>query len=249
MNKVEQQHFDACASVYETEIGEEYPQWLKWHLIEKYAKHGDRVVDIGGANGRHALDAALKVACETICVDISEGMLKQLKQRPDYLLAEVESRPTPVVASALELPIHDETVDLAWSYATLLLIPDQQTAISEMVRIVKPGGIVILDIGNVWNLGWLYWRRFYLKRGFPGIFPMSRRQIGKLVHALGCQTLEDIPTGILSQILLLPYIDKVTRLRDRIHKKGAYPDLDGRCSKLLPIFANRYYLVLRKKGG
>lgn len=246
MNSLEQKHFDSCAASYETEIGEEYPQWLKWSLIEKYVSQGSLVADIGGANGRHAIDAVTRLQCEVFCVDLSEGMLQQLERRAE---AAGVHRPYPVVARAQAIPLGDSQVDAAWCYATLLLMPDQHVAISEIVRIVKPGGTIILDIGNVWNLGWLYWKRFYKKLGFPGIFPMSMRKIRRILSDLDCEIIENVPTGILSQFLYLPFVDNRTNLRGLIHQKGACPDIDGVWSAYFPLFANRYYLVLKKKVG
>lgn len=248
MNNHEKKHFDSCAAAYETDIGEEYPQWLKWNLIEQYVQPGSRVADIGGANGRHAIDAVSELSCQAVCVDLSEGMLQQLKTRSRNAGAVGKTMPYPIVAKAQSIPLSDCCVDAAWCYATLLLMPDQKKAISEIVRIVKPGGIVILDIGNVWNVGWLYWRRFYKKIGFPGIFPMSLRRIRALANDLNCEIVENIPTGILTQLLYLPLVDKATGLRETIHKKGDHPDIDGRWSALFPLLANRYYLVLNKRS-
>jgi SAM-dependent methyltransferase len=175
-------------------------------------------------------------------------MLQQLKKRASLIDSTKDKTPYPVVAKAQEIPIQTNSVDVAWCYATLLLMPDQKIAISEIVRIVKGGGIIILDIGNVWNLGWIYWKRFYKKLGFPGIFPLSLRKIRKLAGDLGCDIVENVPTGLFSQLLYLPLVDKRTNLRRQIHALGKYPDLDARWSARFPVFANRYYVVLKKKG-
>lgn len=244
-----QKHFDSQAANYETEIGEEYPQWLKWHLIKKHVQAGSRVADIGGANGRHAIDAAQELSCEVVCIDLSEGMLRQLSKRANRTDFLQQVSAYPVLAKAQEIPLRDNCLDAAWCYATLLLMPDQKVAISEIVRIVKPGGTIILDIGNIWNLGWIYWRRFYRKRGFPGIFPLSLRDSRVLIQELGCEIVENIPTGFLSQLLYLPLLDKMTTLRQKIHEQGKYPDIDGHLSSKVPVFANRYYFVLKKKDA
>ncbi|MCC4241951.1 class I SAM-dependent methyltransferase [Thalassospira povalilytica] len=249
MSSYDQKHFDSCAESYETEIGEEYPQWLKWNLLEKHIRKGARVADIGGANGRHARDVAGKLACDVVCVDLSEGMLRQLKARSMETGKTNGQVPAPVVARAQAIPLADGSMDAAWCYATLLLMPDQEVAISEIARIVKPGGTIILDIGNRWNLGWIYWQRFYKKRGFPGIFPLSRSAIRDLAVKLDCEIIENVPTGILSQLMYIPFVDKHTPLRRLIHKQGQYPDIDGRCSAMLPVFANRFYVVLKKRSG
>lgn len=251
MNINAQRHFDSRAANYETEIGEEYPQWLKWHLIEKYTPHGGCAVDVGGGNGRHAIDVALKFECYTFCIDLSEGMLVAMNDRANAaaLSKSAMQRLHAICASAPLLPIKDASADIAWSYATLLLLPDQEAAIAELMRVVKPGGFVILDIGNVWNFGWLYWRRYYRKRGFPGIFPMSRRRVQALIDNLGGDVVEDIPTGVLSSFLLLPFFDRYPVFRRLIHKNGRYPDLDGRVSKWMPLFSTRHYFVVHKRGG
>jgi ubiquinone/menaquinone biosynthesis C-methylase UbiE len=245
-----QRHFDSRADNYETEVGEEYPQWLKWHLIEKYTPHGGYAIDVGGGNGRHAIDTALKFECDTFCIDLSEGMLVAMNNRANAIALPRQAihRLHAICASAASLPVKDSSADIAWSYATLLLLPDQNTAIAELMRVVKPGGIVILDIGNVWNFGWLYWRRYYRKRGLPGIFPISRTRAASLIDNLGGDIIEDIPTGVLSPFLLLPLFDKYPIFRRFIHQNGRYPDLDGIVSKWMPLFATRHYFVVKKRG-
>ena len=56
MNKVEQQHFDACASVYETEIGEEYIGEV------------DQITAVAGVRGKESEDEILNYLYQTIGV-------------------------------------------------------------------------------------------------------------------------------------------------------------------------------------
>lgn len=49
-----------------------------------------------------------------------------------------------VNASATELPFENDTFDLIWSYAVLEHIPDPELALEEMLRVVVPGGHLIL---------------------------------------------------------------------------------------------------------
>lgn len=245
MNTTEQQHFNERAAGYETEIGTEYPQALKWRLIEKYSGAGQTIVDIGGANGRHAVDLA-RHGRKVTCVDLSPGMLEQMRLRDEFLILPEEQRPTPVVSKAQCLPIASNSADMAYCFATLLLMPDQEEAISELVRIVKPGGFIILDIARPWNVSWFYWDRHYKKLGFPGIFPLSSARTKKLFLNLNCSMLEKIATGFLSQLLYLPFIENGTNLRSWIHKKGQSPDIDGKMTAIIPGFANRDYIVLQK---
>lgn len=245
MNSKEQTHFDERADGYETEIGQDYPQVLKWQLIEKYSNGNDKVVDIGGANGRHAVDVA-HAGRDVTCIDLSFGMLNKMRQRRRFCALNKYSQPKPIVAKAQAIPLASNSVDLAYCYATLLLMRDQDKAISELVRIVRPGGHVIVDIARPWNFGWLYWRWHYRKLGFPGIFPLSNKATRKLFSRLGCYPVETIATGFLTQLLYLPYVEQKTSLRHWIHSNGAGPDLDGKVTAKVPLLANREYIVLRK---
>lgn len=245
MISVEKSHFNERAESYETEIGEDYPQALKWQLIKKYSEQGDEVVDIGGANGRHAIDLAEENR-DVICIDLSLGMLNKMRSRESFFALEDQRKPKPIVANAQSVPLASNSVDLAYCYATLLLMRDQDKAISELVRIVRPGGHVIVDIARPWNFGWLYWRRHYRKLGFPGIFPLSNKATRQLFSRLGCYPVETIATGFLTQLLYLPYVEQKTSLRHWIHSNGEGPDLDGKVTAKVPLLANREYIVLRK---
>ncbi|WP_430472573.1 class I SAM-dependent methyltransferase [Thalassospira lucentensis] len=238
-------HFDARAARYETEIGEDYPQWLKWHLLQKYSQSGSLVADIGGASGRHAVNLA-ESGRKVYSLDLSEGMLRQMQKLPAWKKLPASNRPHAVVCRGQDLPISDSSFDLCCCFATLLLMSDQTQAIRELVRIARPGGYVILDVGMRFNIGWLYWRRFYRKQGFSGIYPLSMQQVTNLASTMNCDIVENVATGMLSQMLYIPFLEQHTPLRKWIHKEGDHPDLDGRCTRLFPMFANRRYIVLKR---
>lgn len=71
-------------------------------------------------------------------VDLSPGMLEKAKQRG---LDVVEG-------SATALPFEDASFDVAVSFKVLAHIPDIRTALSEMTRVVRPGGHVIAEFYN-----------------------------------------------------------------------------------------------------
>lgn len=245
MISAEQSHFNNRAEDYETDIGADYPQTLKWQLIKKYTDENDMVVDVGGANGRHAVDLA-QAGRKVTCIDLSLGMLNKMRRRKSFLALEDHLKPKPIVAKAQSLPLASNSVDLAYCYATLLLIPDQEKAVTELARIVRPGGHVIVDIARPWNLGWIYWRHHYKKLGFPGIFPLNIKTTQKLFSDLSCVAVETIATGVLTQLLYIPFLEKKTSLRHWIHNVHETPDLDGKITAKFPKLANREYIVLRK---
>ncbi len=97
--------------------------------------------DIGAGTG-FITEALLNHGLKVIAVDNSEDMLEQMKKKfgsasdIDYRLGESE-----------KLPIDDETVDYAMANMVLHHVENPYTAIEEMVRILKPGGkLVITDL-------------------------------------------------------------------------------------------------------
>jgi SAM-dependent methyltransferase len=79
------------------------------------------------------------------------------------LIAAARTRDTTGVyleAPAERLPFGDETFDLVVSYLSLIDIPDIQSAISEMARVLKPDGTLLIANLNAFNTacgdqGWI----------------------------------------------------------------------------------------------
>jgi len=71
-------------------------------------------------------------------IDLSPGMLAKARERG---LDVVEG-------SATELPFADNSFDVCCSFKVLAHIPAINTALSEMARVVKPGGVVIAEFYN-----------------------------------------------------------------------------------------------------
>jgi ubiquinone/menaquinone biosynthesis C-methylase UbiE len=115
-------------------------------------------------------------------IDISSGLIEKAKQKytTDYLTQDLFQTPynftktysekiryycellrctNPIVdpqydiQNAIDIPYQDETFDLInCCGSTLSFIEDYEKAISEMSRVLKPGGIIILEVENRYNL-------------------------------------------------------------------------------------------------
>ncbi|WP_437766798.1 class I SAM-dependent methyltransferase [Sorangium sp. So ce281] len=75
-------------------------------------------------------------------VDLSPGMLERARERG---LDVVEG-------SATDLPFADESFDVACSFKVLAHVEDVRRALSEMARVVRPGGHVIAEFYNPYSL-------------------------------------------------------------------------------------------------
>lgn len=102
----------------------------------------DRVVDLGAGTGLIALALAPSVA-DVVAIDISEQMLAQLDA---HAAADGIANVHGVVADLRALPLEDESVTLAVSNYAFhhLERPDKELALSEVRRVLVPGGRLVL---------------------------------------------------------------------------------------------------------
>jgi SAM-dependent methyltransferase len=97
---------------------------------------GDLVLDVGSGLGGPGAWLASQNGCKVVGVDVMEQSARGAHRLFPHL-------PT-VVASSRALPFGDGVFDGAWCLGTIETIGDKQTALSEMVRVVKPGGRTVV---------------------------------------------------------------------------------------------------------
>jgi ubiquinone/menaquinone biosynthesis C-methylase UbiE len=121
---------------------------LGYHLQEKSARtqleeirlDGMQVLDIGCGTGALSQVAIEKGAKRVVCGDISTFMLKQAKGKE--ITKSIETHFCQLDAKGL--PYRDGSFDAVISGMTFGTLPNQKRAISEMVRVAKPGGLVCI---------------------------------------------------------------------------------------------------------
>jgi ubiquinone/menaquinone biosynthesis C-methylase UbiE len=111
----------------------------------------------------------------TVGVEPSTGMLGKTRSRLDE--AGLDRRVELIAASALELPLPDESFDLVVNSYMLDLLPrdDIPTALSEFLRVLRPGGRLVLSNmtrgerrrHRVWD--WAYARGIVLTANCRGV--------------------------------------------------------------------------------
>lgn len=98
-----------------------------------------RVLDVGCGPGNTACFIAENYGSRVHGIDISEVMIAKAEERArrQGLMDKVEFR----VADAFHLPFEDGLFDVAIVESVLTLLPgDKKQALTEMVRVVRPGG-------------------------------------------------------------------------------------------------------------
>jgi SAM-dependent methyltransferase len=104
---------------------------------------GERVLEVGPGTGYYTLDVAGWVQPEgsVDILDLQEEMLDHTMRRAEERrVASV----TPTRADATAMPYGDGTFDAAYLVAVLGEIPDQDAALGELARVLKPGGRLVV---------------------------------------------------------------------------------------------------------
>ena len=116
--------------------------------IAAEAPAGGAVLDVGSGSGEVLLRLARRVPTLRLTgVDVDPGMLAVAERKAARLPAA--SRPTFVAADAASLPMDDASVDLVVSSFAAHHLPDRHAALAEMMRVLKPGGrVIIWDIAS-----------------------------------------------------------------------------------------------------
>lgn len=99
-----------------------------------------RVLDIACGKGTSAIYLARKYGSHIVGVDLDAGFVDQATR-----LAEKKGLGNRLdfrTADALHLPFGDNEFDVTLSQAFLVLIPDQERAVREAVRVTRPGGYI-----------------------------------------------------------------------------------------------------------
>jgi arsenite methyltransferase len=107
---------------------------------------GEKVVDIGSGGGIDSLIAARMVGAtgKVVGIDMTPAMLEKARTAAaESGIDNVEFRE----AYMEELPVPDGWADVVISNGVLNLTPDKQKMLSEMFRVLRPGGR--LQIGDI----------------------------------------------------------------------------------------------------
>ncbi len=105
-----------------------------------------RVLDVACGVGTTSFYLAKTHQCEVDGVDISETLIEKAKRH--QLETANTDRIRFTVADATRLPFLDNTFDVVVSQAFFILVDEKDNALSEITRVLKPGGrIGALEIG------------------------------------------------------------------------------------------------------
>jgi ubiquinone/menaquinone biosynthesis C-methylase UbiE len=177
------EYYDAFAARYELHRGErsrggyhDLVDELESEFVRRFAS-GKDVLEVGCGTGLilQRLDAFARSTCG---VDLSPNMLELARRRQ----LNVQ------LGSATRLPFRDGSFDVACAFKVLAHVREVRLALSEMARVVRPGGHVIAEFYNPWSL------RAVVKRLCPP------RQVAEGISEANVFTRYDSPTAVRSLV-------------------------------------------------
>lgn len=120
-----------------------HPFITRRRLLEILApRPGERVLEVGPGTGYYSLDVAAALEPGTLSVfDVQQEMLDHVMRRAH---AAGVSNIEPMRGDARSLPYGNDSFDAAFLVTVLGEIPDQQQAVGELARVLRPDGRLVV---------------------------------------------------------------------------------------------------------
>ncbi|MGH3169321.1 MAG: class I SAM-dependent methyltransferase, partial [Trebonia sp.] len=110
---------------------------------------GERFLDLGCGAGRHAFEAYRRGA-NVVAADLNTGELGPVRDMFAAMRAEgeapAEASAIALTADATSLPFPDDSFDKIIAAEILEHVPHDQRAITEIARVLRPGGIAAVTV-------------------------------------------------------------------------------------------------------
>lgn len=133
-------------------------------------RYGHRVLDIGCGMGRHSFESLTRGA-RVVAADLDDVALKEVSQMGAAMILEDQAplgaTLDSVRADALHLPFENDSFDRIIASEVMEHIPDDEIALRELHRILKPGGIAAVTVPRRWpeQICWLLSSQYHSAAG------------------------------------------------------------------------------------
>ncbi len=116
---------------------------IKWSGLDKLPK-GSRVLDVGCGIGGSSRILAKEYNFNVLGITISPAQVERAK-----LLTQEDISANFEVMDALDLQLENDSFDAVWSVEAGPHMPDKQQYADEMLRVLRPGGVLAVADWNV----------------------------------------------------------------------------------------------------
>ena len=123
---------------------------------------GKRVLDVGCGPGNLLVALSTDTPELLVGVDIDAFFLASGRSQIDELVDRSSVDPALLRSALPSLPFADESFDLVTCFLVMPHVPDDKTALTELARVLKPGGTLAIS-GHGFGFPLRYLKRFRLK--------------------------------------------------------------------------------------
>jgi ubiquinone/menaquinone biosynthesis C-methylase UbiE len=131
-----------CPASFSWVVNNPIRRWYMRSVLDRVGIcPGERVLELGSGPGAFTIEATrrTKPGGKLVAVDIQPGMIAAVEQKVhESRLTNVET----YIADASHLPMDDASVDRAFLITVLPEIRDRKRALNELLRVLKPGGVL-----------------------------------------------------------------------------------------------------------
>ena len=154
---------------------------------------GDRVLDVGAGFGRHVFECARRGA-DVVALDYAEDEVVETRATLGGMVdageIDIERFKGVVRGDATKLPFADAAFDTVITSEVLEHIQDDVTAISEMFRVLKPGGMFAATVPAWWpeKINWMLSDEYHAPKspgGHVRIYPKT--ELGAKLRSAGLE--------------------------------------------------------------
>lgn len=196
---------------------------MKWHktvlsFLDKDLS-GKKMLEVGCGNGDFSNYLAVNNNADILGLDFSTESIKIANQKKEVFGAKTSSF---MVGDAQNISLPDNSFDIIVSCECLEHIPVPQKMVSEIFRLLKPGGMVVLTTENYFN-AYAYHRLYLQMRGRPfdsgsGVQPLENFfffwQVSNMFRKAGFRDTKTVSGEYV--MLLLPGTDPKTFTIDEV---------------------------------
>lgn len=148
---------------------------------------GDTVIDVGCGQGRHIIDLAIRYDVNALGLDLNPADLQIAEQKMrDCAIFAPKTQAQFYCVDATALPFADASVDKIICSEVLEHIPAYETVLRELIRVLKPGGLLVVSVPRTWpeKICWWLSRDYHqVEGGHIRIF--NARQLKTEIESLG----------------------------------------------------------------
>ena len=120
---------------------EHFEKWSPLPVEEGFFQ-GKVCLDAGSGSGRAARSILLRGAAKVCAIDVGEGCVRNTRERNQEFRERLEVKQ----ASVLDIPYPNDLFDVVHCDGVLHHTTDPEKGFSELVRVLKPGGVLVMAV-------------------------------------------------------------------------------------------------------